>query len=130
MRTLVHDEDLCVGCHVCEEVCSETWAKVVDRWQSRIRVIGERGETQRATVCVQCGECIDVCATQAITRDRRGVVRVNKGLCVGCLACVGFCRYEAMFRYPGVATPFKCVACGRCVDLCPAGALSIEEREL
>jgi ferredoxin len=32
-----------------------------------------------------------------------------------------------MFYYSGQAEPFKCVACGKCVGECPAGALEITE---
>lgn len=129
MRVLEYRADQCVGCYVCEETCAETWFKTSDREKSSIRIQQDEGRVLRAVFCTQCGECISVCPTQALSRDRRGVVRLQKALCVGCLTCVGFCPYSAMFHHPSLSEPFKCVACGRCVQECPADALSIAERE-
>ena len=102
MKVLSHDGNLCVGCYTCEEVCSETWFKETDSAKSSIRIQDDGRGPLSAVFCIQCGEC---------------------------LACVGFCPYSAMFYYEGQPEPFKCVACGKCADECPAGALEIiEER--
>ena len=125
MKVLSYDADLCVGCYVCEETCSETWFKVTDREKSNIRINAGDVPQLSAVFCNQCGACIEVCPTGALWRDKRGIVRVRKKLCVGCLACVGFCPYEAMFHHADQSEPFKCVACGKCVQECPAEALAI-----
>lgn len=132
MRVLSYAPDACVGCYACEEVCAETWFKRVDREKSSIRIAAGHDDVHEdlhAVFCNQCGECIAVCPTEALYRDKRGVVRVRKSLCVGCLACVGFCPYGAMFYHPDAPEPFKCVACGKCVAECPAGALAIIEAD-
>jgi len=130
MRLLEHNAALCVGCGICEEVCSQAWFKTTDVELSSIRIL-DPGPAQplKAVVCVQCGDCIDLCPAQALSRDRRGIVRLDKKLCVGCLTCVGFCPYGAMFEHHSLDEPFKCVVCGRCVKECPAEALAIVERE-
>ncbi|MCX7681910.1 MAG: 4Fe-4S binding protein [Anaerolineae bacterium] len=131
-RVLSFDADTCVGCHICEEVCSDTWFKTTDRELSSIRIHEERREDElvlRAVYCVQCGECIAVCPVMALSQDRRGIVRLRKQLCVGCLSCVGFCPYLAMFYHASQTEPFKCVACGRCAEECPAEALAVVEVE-
>ncbi len=131
MKVLSYNSELCVGCHTCEEVCSETWFKVADVDKSSIRILegGNGAVTLDAVFCNQCGECIAVCPTEAIYRDKRGIVRVRKKLCVGCLSCVGFCPQEAMFYHPDQTEPFKCVVCGKCVEECPAEALSIIDQD-
>ena len=133
MKVLSYDPELCVGCHTCEEVCSETWFKVTDAEKSCIRIhedTGGNGEViVSAVYCVQLGECIDVCPTGALVRDKRGIVRLRKKLCVGCLSCVGFCPYLAMLYHRDQTEPFKCIACGKCADECPAEALAIVEVE-
>jgi carbon-monoxide dehydrogenase iron sulfur subunit len=133
MKVLSYDPELCVGCYVCEETCSETWHKVTDKEKSNIRIhVGADaggGGNLSAVFCIQCGECIEVCPTQALSRDKRGIVRLNKKLCVGCLACVGFCPYQAMFYHPDQAEPFKCIACGQCAKECPADALAVIDQE-
>jgi carbon-monoxide dehydrogenase iron sulfur subunit len=128
MKVLSFIPELCVGCHVCEEVCSETWFKVVDPARSRIRII-EKDGSMSALYCVQAGDCIAVCPVNALSRNKQGIVLLKKKECVGCLSCVGFCPYGAMFFHPDETTPFKCVACGKCAEACPAGALEIVEVE-
>ena len=129
MKVLVFDPELCDGCRVCEEVCSQTLFKEVDHQKSALCILDVEGQPGRyqANVCVQCGECIDICPALAIRRDRRGVVRIDKNLCVGCLSCVGFCPYLAMRVHPDYVVPFKCVSCGACAKQCPTGALSVQD---
>lgn len=125
MKVLSHDPELCVGCYVCEDVCSETWFKDANTEKSSIRIHDDGQPLLRATVCNQCGECIEVCPTEALYRDKRGIVRLKKKLCVGCLSCVGFCPNGAMFYHADQDEPFKCIVCGKCVKECPNEALVI-----
>jgi len=126
MKVLVTNDELCVGCFLCEEVCAHAWFKQVNRDKSAIRIATIGNAEVEMSVCTQCGECIDVCPTGAINRDKQGIVRIDKKLCVGCLSCVGFCPNLTMYYHPDNAEPFKCISCGICVKECPAGALSIE----
>jgi carbon-monoxide dehydrogenase iron sulfur subunit len=128
VRVLVHEPSRCTGCHICEETCSETWFKVVDRGKSRIQILeADEAGVYRAITCTQCGECIDVCPTQALYRARNGVVRMHEERCVGCLSCVGFCPIWAMRTHRDFIEPFKCVACGSCARACPEDALSVQD---
>ncbi len=129
MKVLVFDSERCDGCGVCEQTCSQTWFKVADKDKSAIRIVEapDLAGRYQAVVCSQCGECIDVCPTLAIARDKAGIVRIRKSECVGCLSCVGFCPLLAMRVHPDDIVPFKCVACGKCVEACPTGALSIQD---
>jgi Fe-S-cluster-containing dehydrogenase component len=131
MRVLVHDPARCTGCGACEAACAEKWFKERDRDKSAIQIVEAPGSAQRyrAIICTQCGDCIDVCPSLAISRAKSGVVVIHKALCVRCLACVGFCDIWAMRAHDDVDTPFKCVACGACVEACPEDALHIEQVE-
>ncbi len=124
MKVLTKREGLCIACELCEEVCSQTYFKERDREKSCIKI--ESGEVNKISVCSQCGVCIDICPVEAITRDKKGVVRINKKDCVGCFMCVGFCPEYAMMQHDDYIEPFKCIVCGLCVKQCPVEALKVE----
>jgi carbon-monoxide dehydrogenase iron sulfur subunit len=126
MKVLLFSEELCIGCHLCEDVCSQAWYKTINRNLSSIRINSLGNGDWSIAVCEQCGQCIDVCPTGALSRDKAGVVRLNKKECVGCMSCVGFCPTGTMYYYEEYVEPIKCISCGLCAKECPAGALSIE----
>lgn len=125
MRRLIVNAELCSGCLRCEETCSVTYhgEQMAEKSSIRVTLHGEGPHSHN--VCNQCGECIDICPTQAIYRDKLGVVRIRKSDCVGCLSCVGFCPSLSMRYHSSLVEPFKCVACGICARECPEGALNI-----
>ena len=62
---------------------------------------------------------------------RRFTIVRDRELCIDCGGCVRQCSNEChYFSEDGktvLANSSDCVACHRCVDLCPAGALRIEK---
>lgn len=127
MKYLAKDDSLCIKCHQCEEACAKAYFKTDDVEKSCIRITEDTDAV--INVCNQCGECIDICPIEILTRDRKGVVRINKKDCVGCFMCVGFCPEEAMIYHDDHIEPFKCIACGLCAKQCPTGAIFITEKE-
>ena len=128
MRKLATDPAKCIGCGICEKVCSNAFYKVEDREKSAIRISESDGGGYSIAVCDQCGKCKEMCQPMALKTAESGVVQLNKKICVGCLVCVGECLRDYMFYNDELPTPFKCVACGLCAAKCPNGALFIMER--
>jgi carbon-monoxide dehydrogenase iron sulfur subunit len=116
----------------CETECSTRVFKSKDRRRSAIQVreiaaADGQGPSRIMVSCDQCGDCIEVCPANALTRNRLGVVVLDKKACVGCYMCVGFCDNGTFFQTEGWLEPHKCTACGVCVKVCPHGALEIIE---
>jgi len=127
MKVLRKKPELCIQCHACESTCSKTWFKEDSAGKSCIRISENEEGGAAITCCTQCGECIPICPVEAITRDKNGIVRINKSICVGCFMCVGYCPELAMFMHEDYLEPFKCVACGQCTKSCPTNAIFIEQ---
>jgi Fe-S-cluster-containing dehydrogenase component len=136
LRFLSFDPEKCVGCSVCQLVCSGTWQKVFNPYKAKIRIepTGWYGHFE-ARVCRQGpqAECVAACPTGALYRDeRRGVVAFDPKKCDGCKQCLGVCPYQAIFDWPDHPFIFKCDLCGggkiqQCVEACPREALSVLE---
>jgi anaerobic carbon-monoxide dehydrogenase iron sulfur subunit len=128
MKVLKADATKCQLVKACEKACSQVLHKSDQAAFSAVRVKGSPGKAE-FVFCNQCGECIRVCPTGALSRNKGGTVLLRKDLCVGCLMCIGFCPYDAMLKAPGKMEPFKCISCGNCVKACPKGALALVEQD-
>lgn len=125
MKRIFVKQQLCTKCHKCEEACSNAFFKVNDPLKSAIRINDSMDEP--INICNQCGECLSVCSEEALSRGKNGVVLLNKGKCVGCYMCAGFCPSLSMRIHESLIEPFKCTACGICVKVCETGAITIED---
>jgi formate hydrogenlyase subunit 6/NADH:ubiquinone oxidoreductase subunit I len=73
--------------------------------------------------------------THECTSDQyRGLIHNNPDGCVGCGACAYVCPTAAIVvsktptNYTWSYEPGKCTFCGRCIDRCKPGSLSMESK--
>ena len=59
------------------------------------------------------------------------MVNIDQSLCVGCGLCAGDCLKQNIVLKAGKAVVGdNCLACGHCVAICPAGAVSIPDYDM
>ncbi len=129
MKYLKTYDEKCTGCDTCMSVCSKLFFKEDNHEKSCVRVTEKDGNNYLLSVCDQCQTCVMECQTLALTVNPKGVVMLNKKLCIGCYACVGICPTGTMRTVKDELVPFKCIACGACAKECPTGAIEIVEEE-
>jgi len=128
-KALIVNADLCIGCRMCEAVCSLVHYGAVGISRARLKVLRyDNAAFFNPVVCMQCEVpyCASVCPSNAISKDpETGVVKVSKKKCTGCKACLTACPFGAMGFVENGA--IKCDHCGghpSCVEFCQAKALT------
>lgn len=111
--------------HECESVCATKMFKFDDPERAALHIRELPNGEGHAILCDQCGDCLSICPTNALTRAKLGFVRIDKTICVGCFVCIGYCEKGAFERAPGALEPYKCTSCGLCVKACPHAALKL-----
>ncbi|MBS7526183.1 4Fe-4S binding protein [Fusibacter paucivorans] len=130
-NTLVIDKKACPSdCQVCIGACA---ARENGHGMAVIEKI-DLPEKNYHTVstCNQCSvcECIDVCPTGAMTREKDGFVALDPDKCIGCGLCNMMCPYGGIFSSPSAHQSMKCDGCGGnpvCVPDCPEDILSYKK---
>ena len=123
----------CVGCRLCEMVCSLVHEGECSTAKSRIRIFrDEEFGNNLISLCMQCGDyCIQSCPVEALRRDEKtGAVLVDDELCIGCEACIEACPLGALFMDSKKDVVFKCDLCGgdpECVKFCSRKALTLKD---
>jgi carbon-monoxide dehydrogenase iron sulfur subunit len=114
--------DLCMGCRVCEIVCSLAKTGIINPALARLSVNNTSGNV---VICRHCKHplCKEACpvAEAMIIDDRTGAVVIDEASCIGCLACVDACPFGALRLGPDMEL-LKCDLCSgdpQCVKYCP-----------
>jgi TPP-dependent indolepyruvate ferredoxin oxidoreductase alpha subunit len=128
------DTDKCIGCNVCELVCSVEKEKTFNPTKSRIRGLRLDVFSNIAVTCRACKDapCVVSCPKDALSQSKdRGVIRVDEEKCDGCGWCIEACQYGAVTLHPNTHKAIVCDTCGgepACVLECPESALTFSGR--
>ncbi len=128
------DPEECVGCQICEYVCSYTKTGEFNTFRSRIRTVREHKILMTAVACRTCenAPCVIACPRDALSQDPdTGVIHVDSGRCDGCTWCVEACDFGAISINPQTKLAEICDLCEdeedgpQCVKWCPKDALEL-----
>jgi carbon-monoxide dehydrogenase iron sulfur subunit len=123
------DPSKCVGCCVCEYVCSMEHEKAYNPTKSRIRVVRLNPFVNVAIACRLCEDpqCVIACPREALLQsEETGVIMVDEKMCNGCAWCVEACDFGAIQLHQESRVAFVCDLCDgepQCVEWCPEEAL-------
>ncbi len=137
------DPEKCVGCGICELVCSYQKSKVFNPVRSRIRIVRMPPSIYLSVACRLCEDpaCVTACPRKAIvSNEETGVLTIDKDKCNGCGWCVEACEFGAITLDPNVKVMMACNICEErtdvpidqkpmCIEWCPEEALDLMTRE-
>ncbi|XHH08781.1 MAG: thiamine pyrophosphate-dependent enzyme [Candidatus Bathyarchaeia archaeon] len=124
------DNEKCVGCAVCEYICSFEKEQVFNPLKSRIRTTRVNQINNTAVTCRACldAPCVASCPHDALLKSAKtGTILVDETRCTGCGWCIESCKYGAVTLDPNKRKVMICDTCNgdpKCVKYCPETALS------
>lgn len=140
------DSEKCIGCSLCEIICSieKNTKKAANPSISRIRVLRLYPATDVAIACRMCTKapCVSVCPQNALSQsEKTGVISTNESKCNGCGWCIQACKFGCITIDSRKKIAVMCDLCegrkgigvfpGRkimnqaCVEWCPEEALDL-----
>ncbi len=146
MSAVYVNEDVCMGCGLCEVYCTlahSVWQDLIKAFKrerprpvARVRVERRNG-LFLPVGCRHCADspCVSACLTGAMYKDPcTGGVAVDADRCSGCWTCIMVCPYGAITRDVDRGIVAKCDLCPgqdvpACVANCPNEALLWAEDE-
>jgi len=122
----------CMGCHACEVACKQEHQLGVG--PRLVRVI-EKSPDFYPVYCHHCAvaPCKEACPVDAISRNEKGLVLIDKEVCIGCKECLEACPFGAMHYNDDQETAVKCDLCierlnneqaPACFSVCPTRCIS------
>ncbi len=131
-RYIVCDPDKCVGCQMCEFICSLTKTDSFNPLKSLIRNVRIEPVLMMSVTCRLCEDppCVTSCPHKALTQsEETGIIIIDDDKCDGCGWCIEACEFGAIFLEPAEKTVKICDLCKDleippCIEFCPKEALS------
>lgn len=137
LKFIFVDYDKCVGCRICELICSFYHHKTFKQELSAIKVVKFNSISRDIPlVCEQCDDapCKKSCPSGSIyLNESTGGYEINRDSCLGCKRCVMSCPFGVLTYDDEYRVIVKCDLCNgkpMCVELCPSEALSYKEASI
>jgi Fe-S-cluster-containing hydrogenase component 2 len=136
-RFIICDPDKCMGCQMCEYICSATKESEFDVLRSRIRNVRIEPIVMLSVGCRNCEDapCVISCPRNALSQSSEtGTILIDAKACNGCGWCVGACEFGAILLDPRTKNVAICDLCAdqdepQCVRFCPREALALSTPE-
>ncbi|UCE07668.1 MAG: 4Fe-4S dicluster domain-containing protein, partial [bacterium] len=119
----------CVGCLVCETVCSQwhntTYGINGARLWIESKPIEQEPPLNKVHVCTLCESCIKACEPGALYLNENGIIKLQKDLCNHCGECAEVCPSKVIW-FDEEKYPVICDLCGgipQCVRWCKYDAI-------
>ena len=128
------DATKCIGCQLCEYICSYTKTGEYNTYRSRIRTVRVDEILITAVACRTCEDapCVIACTRDAMSQDpETGLISVDAERCDGCAWCIEACDFGAISINPTTKMAEVCDQCEdqedgpQCVKWCPKDALEL-----
>ncbi|MDR3223817.1 MAG: 4Fe-4S binding protein [Methanobrevibacter sp.] len=152
VRELSHDNDKCVGCGICSDLCPTSALKLGPVLPIARGILKKDFINMNEQNCVLCGLCSFACPFNALDLKINGVsaktfqnypkwdygTKINDEECIYCGRCELYCPRDALFvnrELPKVedlvrghieTNEDKCINCRICKELCPSNAIEIK----
>lgn len=145
-KAFLFDQNFCVGCKACEVACQTyhhqeadiRWRKVSTHLVKESGILKDRYLTQSCNHC-ENPACLEVCPTNAYTKNENGIVELDRDACIGCRMCAEACTFGAITLQGSDKKAQKCNMCVEkqevgevpaCVRACPLEVLQIVDIEV
>lgn len=131
---IVCDPEKCIGCQLCEYICSYTKTGEYNTYRSRIRTVRVDEVLITAIACRTCEDapCVIACTRDAMRQDpETGLISIDAARCDGCAWCIEACDFGAISINPETKMAEVCDHCKdeeggpQCVLWCPKEALEL-----
>ena len=129
-KILFVDPELCTGCRTCELFCATYHSGSTNPLRARIRIVKfYDGMVNIPMICRHCEDapCAKACPKGAIYRNEEtNAVLINYNLCIGCKTCMQVCPFGAISFDERENKVFKCNLCEGdplCVQVCDTKAV-------
>ena len=128
------DATKCVGCPICEYICSHTKTGEFNTYRSRMRTVRAHKILITAVACRTCEDppCVIACPRDALKQDEKtGIIDIDASRCDGCAWCIEACDFGAISINPATKLAEICHMCEdleegpQCVKWCPKEALAL-----